>query len=784
MPSAASPQAAPVSTRQVGGRFLLRTPAWYVLAFTALAALGVVILAVAFFSPSSQAKGIMTAVAIGFIVLGATGAFTKLALPPTRLAAGLFAAAGLIASLQVAALAMVGTTRWAEGRWTDTALESLIPATASLVGLIVFGCLLALLFVLPKRWAQAQLAGRASAAGVAATIWFGALTLLVLPLANALFDPFGWSAGSAALVAFVLLAAYAALRIEFSRPASSTSLPLLVLLVDNVWQRRQLGRLARSWTKGPITFLAPPECAAVVRATHSFVANAAGSLRTLFPRTLPDLDAYHRQLPGARQWTALPIREWYPPPSLWPDAIRGLITAETRILILLDSTRPLDAGWEGPLEELRRVLPPERTKVLVAGSGECPKALIRFQSSVLDDDALSGLREEAFLQSRQQGETRGGGGARDSEDGSLRLQRSAQLRYDERDRLSAGSGDLAVDDPEDQVGPAAHMLQALREAKVSVLRWPPHLTRDPLYAIPWYLFIGDAHSGARELLKAAKRYSPFLLPERSESPNQYWHWWTFRNMVAIELDERLVCEITDRVARDIWYQALQQLYAERSGMPINGIAVLVAADRLLGDQDELCDYALTIRRLLDECREHLHVAAPMYMLITGCERLPGFEQFVKILPADVARQAVGHRFEKIERANASTWQEFPGIFSSLYRRLHAIRIAGIRAERDQATRKGIWDFVEAFARLEPGLGQVAKLLLADSPFQHTPQWRGLYFTSAAGNGAFVEDLFTRFLPADQPLARRTRRPGLKGWLRSSASLLLILVVGALVIPMQ
>ena len=47
-------------------------------------------------------------------------------------------------------------------------------------------------------------------------------------------------------------------------------------------------------------------------------------------------------------------------------------------------------------------------------------------------------------------------------------------------------------------------------------------------------------------------------------------------------------------------------------------------------------------------------------------------------------------------------------------------------------------------------------MLEDNPFQRTPRWRGLYFAGSADaahrGGAFVADLFTRFLPSDQPLA--------------------------------
>src|SRR3546814_6190985 len=65
-------------------------------------------------------------------------------------------------------------------------------------------------------------------------------------------------------------------------------------------------------------------------------------------------------------------------------------------------------------------------------------------------------------------------------------------------------------------------------------------------------------------------------------------------------------------------------------------------------------------------------------------------------------------------------------------------------------------------RLAAGLRVFVTQLLEDNPFQRTPRWRGLYYggggTEAAPGGAFIADLFTRFLPGDQPLAT----PSVKG----------------------
>jgi len=62
--------------------------------------------------------------------------------------------------------------------------------------------------------------------------------------------------------------------------------------------------------------------------------------------------------------------------------------------------------------------------------------------------------------------------------------------------------------------------------------------------------------------------------------------------------------------------------------------------------------------------------------------------------------------------------------------------------------------------LQPPLRQVADALFeSHARAARAPRWRGLYFTAAASGaagGAFVTDLFERFLPADQPLVRPGR----------------------------
>ena len=340
-------------------------------------------------------------------------------------------------------------------------------------------------------------------------------------------------------------------------------------------------------------------------------------------------------------------------------------------------------------------------------------------------------------------------------------------------------GDLKPSNSESELTAIKMMRRDLVEAK-AVLAHSPEIGpgRSPLYRIPWFLVLGDKESKAESLLKAASAKSPFSSPALSADAEQHWRWWFLRGMVAIEADPRFVCDGNEKDTRGIWYQALQLLNAERKSLPLNGIVVLISAEKILRNEDDARRSLLNLRRLVHECMSHLHLVPPVYLLITDCESLPGHREFVNAIPAEVWGQVIGYRFEASAASNTVNWQQLPANFSALRNRLHAIRLTALRRQLDPAKRKGIWDYVESFGKLENGLMSAVKLLVEENALQVIPPLRGIYFVS--GN-AFVDDLFMRFLPTDQPLATRTKQPGFKRWLNSGVSVALVAAFSGLVV---
>src|SRR3546814_1007939 len=142
-------------------------------------------------------------------------------------------------------------------------------------------------------------------------------------------------------------------------------------------------------------------------------------------------------------------------------------------------------------------------------------------------------------------------------------------RYSRRGFSSKRIGDLGPGNPDDEREPLAKMRAAIAEAKGTIRRSPDiDKGRDPLYRVPWLLFLGDADAGVPGVLSAAGKVSPFPAPSQADDPQQLWRWGFFQAMSAIEAHPRVVCEPRSRIERGLWYQALTLLSAERGKLAI------------------------------------------------------------------------------------------------------------------------------------------------------------------------------------------------------------------------
>ncbi|MBO9516245.1 MAG: hypothetical protein J7549_19185 [Variovorax sp.] len=286
--------------------------------------------------------------------------------------------------------------------------------------------------------------------------------------------------------------------------------------------------------------------------------------------------------------------------------------------------------------------------------------------------------------------------------------------------------------------------------------------RNALYARPWFLFVGDENANVGRLLTAAAgAQEEEAARHAAPATRPFWRWHRLPAMTAIDVHAGVLRPASHPHEHSLWYRALLELAERRKRLPLNGIVVCIAAATLLEAARERDDLARRMRALVHETADQLRIQLPVYLVVTGLERLEGFGALRAALPVEVQGQALGHRLHNGAAARVPAGLQFDGLSAELMRRVHALRMALLRAGTSPAQRQAIHAFVEQLGALQPGLRATAELLFGNGAGPRSPRWRGLYFTAAPpddGGSVFAHDLFARFLPADQPLAH-SRRPG-------------------------
>lgn len=311
--------------------------------------------------------------------------------------------------------------------------------------------------------------------------------------------------------------------------------------------------------------------------------------------------------------------------------------------------------------------------------------------------------------------------------------------------LDAGTEPLPLD--------LAGMQQALAQARQADAQ-APQGGRYSLYALPWFLFIGDRDANLDGLLDAAEEKAA----DRRTGAAEFWQWRFLRSMIAIGIAPRAIADPADRRQRSLWYRALLELAERRKRLALNGIVVCISARTLLGDAGALAAIAAGLRERADDCADHLRLLLPIYLVVTGLEQLDGYELVRSALPAAVLEQAVGHRVGAPHGLTVTA--RFEALFEELARRLGALRMALLREQEDPLRKLAAHRFVEQLGALAPGMQTAVERLFGPQRASEGLRWRGIYLTAAAGDSgsssAFVWDLFAHFLPADQPLAHSRR----------------------------
>ncbi|BCR03015.1 type VI secretion protein IcmF [Desulfuromonas versatilis] len=260
-----------------------------------------------------------------------------------------------------------------------------------------------------------------------------------------------------------------------------------------------------------------------------------------------------------------------------------------------------------------------------------------------------------------------------------------------------------------------------------------------LYALPWFMIIGPSAAGKTTLLRNSGLHFPYAqgndIDIKGFGGTRNCDWWFSNEAVLLDTAGRYTTEEDDQ---EEWSAFLAMLKKHRSRIPLNGVLVAVSlADLLTADEGGLEWHVKIIRDRIDELTTRLGCVFPIYLVLTKCDLLHGFESFFADL-GDNDRNQVWGAWLAGRSADQELAEAFEEKMRLLYQRLCELRLRKLSMQRRFEAKSEIFDFAAQFRAASDKLIEFVNLLVQRNPYQETPRFCGVYFTSATQEGTPIQ----------------------------------------------
>lgn len=283
----------------------------------------------------------------------------------------------------------------------------------------------------------------------------------------------------------------------------------------------------------------------------------------------------------------------------------------------------------------------------------------------------------------------------------------------------------------DLEGSFRRALTELRESRI-----------DDVYALPWYLVIGESQSGKSDLI----RHSGLELPAeyahtRPAGPTRDCDFWLTNQAIVLDTAGRFVDSEEPGVLRE-WQKLLKLLKKHRAKFPLEGVVVALPITSLFGpDRDELIWRAQLLRRRFNELTDVLRVDVPIYVVVTKADRMEGFVEFANAMTADRWQEALGWTNGRRQFADAG--EIATRGLAAVQERLEGLIPQLLLNETDPKRRRRLFLFPEEFSEVSLVLAEFLRSAFAPSVYDEVPFLRGVYFTSTRREGSTLSPVLSR-----------------------------------------
>ncbi len=260
------------------------------------------------------------------------------------------------------------------------------------------------------------------------------------------------------------------------------------------------------------------------------------------------------------------------------------------------------------------------------------------------------------------------------------------------------------------------------------------------YRTPWLLTLGPTASGKTTLLGQSGLVLPLGEPgEIPDTAPSGCNWWLFDRAVAADLagDLTLRAEGTES-SQLAWRGFLQLLKRYRTEHPADGILLVLSAREFLGvaaddtwAQENLAARASVLRRKLLDAQATLGLRLPVFVLVSQCDLVEGYGDFVELLDPELRRETFGWSAPgAFDKPYSPSWVD--RVFSSTQRALCLAQLRALTERRSTAGERRLTAFPAALCRLQEPLAIVLNQIFAGGSAEEPAVLRGVYFCGGRG----------------------------------------------------
>lgn len=257
------------------------------------------------------------------------------------------------------------------------------------------------------------------------------------------------------------------------------------------------------------------------------------------------------------------------------------------------------------------------------------------------------------------------------------------------------------------------------------------------YQIPWVLLLGAPGAGKSALIENANLDRAFKTASGAAAVRHAgvgWHYFN-RGVVLDVSGEYLGLSGTSDAGDRIWQALLRLTEKYRPKRPIDSVVVTISAADLMGTDytatESVARQADMLHRRLWQAQSRFGICFPVYVVITQCDRLPGFASFVRALPRAIQGNMLGWSNPyDFETGYQSAWadQAVDGVVHSVFECEAELLASG----RPVADPDAFISFPAALSSVRGNLRAYLDQLFRPSAYHETFFFRGVYLAGDAG----------------------------------------------------